>query len=459
MRLSLADIAHATEGRIDGVAGDAIVTAVSTDTRTIGPGQLFVAIRGDRFDGHAFVRGAEQAGAVAALVDERPADATGPCVIVADTVQALGRLAAAQRARFTGPVVAITGSNGKTTTKEMCAAILSEAGVAVRRTPGNLNNHIGLPLSILALEDHDRALVVELGMNHPGEIDTLARIARPTIGAITQVAAAHLGPVGSLDAIARAKGELLEHIQSTGHAVLNGDDPNVMAQRSRSSAQCILFGFGADAHYRAVGDPKDLDRGSFRLEGPELVVELRLPLPGRHLILDALCAVACAHTTGLLGSSPAPPIQRALEAFRGLAGRLSLRTFADGLRVLDDSYNANPDSVRAALATLRGLQGSSQSFAVLGDMLELGPDAERLHADTGRAAAEAGVSALLGVGPLAEHAVVAARAAGLARAESFAEPSAAAHRIREWARPGDIVLIKGSRGSRMERVTAELESK
>jgi len=457
VNFNLLEICDAVSGQLIGVDAEGARTillhGVSTDTRSLARGQLFVAIRGDRFDGHDFVVQAEASGAAACLIEDRPAESRGPVILVPDTVLALGALASACRARFPGPVVAITGSNGKTTTKEMCARILDAAAIAVRRTPGNLNNHIGLPLSILGLEPRDRALVVEMGMNHPGEIDILARIAQPGIGAITQVAAAHLGPMGSLEAIALAKGELLEHIDPKGCAILNADDANVMGQAHRFGGKCLTFGIDAEADYRAVGD---VDLGRFQLLAPGFQTTVELPTPGRHLVLDALCAAACAHQTGLL-TDPAAAIREGLEGFQALPGRLTLGETTDGIRLLDDSYNANPASVRAAISTLKALAGDARSLVTLGDILELGPEAPTLHEELGRFAAEQGVYAVIGVGELAHHAVAGARAAGLERAIEAEDAAAAARQIRSWARRGDIVLIKGSRGSRMERVAAELE--
>jgi UDP-N-acetylmuramoyl-tripeptide--D-alanyl-D-alanine ligase len=451
---TLGEIASVCGGTLRGDPGLAVV-GVSTDTRTLRAGQLFVAIRGEKLDGHTYLERAAQAGAAAALID-RDCAAPLPTVLVADSVRALGALAAARRARFAGPVIAITGSNGKTTTKELCAQLLAGVGVRVRRTPGNLNNHIGLPLSILALDESDQVLVVELGMNHPGEIDALARIARPDVGAITQVAAAHLGPMGSLEAIAKAKGELFDHIGAQGTGVLNADDAWVMSQASRCAGRQVRFGLAAGVEYRAQGSAADLDRGRFVLASPRLSGEIALPLPGRHMVSNALCAIAAADASGLLPDEFAA-IRRAIEDFRGMPGRLALRFCRDGLRILDDTYNANPESLRAALRTLAALAPPGRAFAVLGDMLELGNEAERLHEESGRGIAGAGVTALIGVGPLASCAVAGARAAGLGFAETAPDPAAAARRIRQLAVPGDLVLIKGSRGSRMERVASALE--
>jgi len=451
---TLGEIAAVCGGQLRGDAQRA-VSGVSTDTRTLQAGQLFVAIRGEKLDGHTFLERAAQAGAAAALID-RDCAAPLPTILVADSVLALGALAAARRGRFTGPVIAITGSNGKTTTKEMTASLLTAAGARVRRTPGNLNNHIGLPLSILALDAADQVLVVELGMNHPGEIDALARIARPDVGAITQVAAAHLGPMGSIEAIAKAKGELYDHIGPRGTGILNADDRWVMAQAPRCAGRRVHFGFAASAEFRAEGAASDLDRGRFRLVAPRVAGELTLPVPGRHMVSNALCAIAAADASGLL-----PPdlgvIRSALEDFRGMPGRLALRACRDGLRILDDTYNANPESLRAALRTLTALAAPGRAFVVLGDMLELGGEEERLHEESGRTIAHSGATALIGVGPLAAYAVAGALAAGLGVAEVAPDPTAAARRIRQLARPGDLVLLKGSRGSRMERVGTALE--
>ena len=456
MKLTLGRIATICGGALRGDA-EVMASGVVTDSRAVQPGQLFVAIRGDRFDAHDFLDGVAAAGAAAALIDRSErAVAALPTILVDDSVRALGALAAAHRAAFKGPVIAITGSNGKTTTKELCAALLTDSGVIVRRTPGNLNNHIGMPLSILALEEGDQALVVELGMNHPGEIDALAKIARPDIGAITQVAAAHLGPVGSLEGIALAKGELLDHIGKTGTAVLNADNRWVMSQAGRSAGKRMRFGFEPDYEYRAEGSPEDLDQGRFRMVTPEWSTDVALALPGRHLIANSLCAVAAAQASGLLSRDPAR-VRRTLEAFKGLSGRLELRSAPGGLRVIDDSYNANPESLRAAVATARAMAGRKRTVVVLGDMLELGPTEAKLHEEAGRNIAMAGVTSLIGVGPLAAHAVSGAKAAGLRSAETAVDTSAAAARVRELAGDGDVVLVKGSRGSRMERVRIALE--
>lgn len=431
------------------------VTGASTDSRTLERGEIFVAIEGPHFDGHDHLAAAAARGAAAALVS-REVETPLPCVRVDDTIAALGRFAARERESFAGPVIAITGSNGKTTTKELCADMLEAGGATVCRSPGNLNNHIGLPLSILGLRAGDDVLVVELGMNHPGEIDALARIAQPDVGAITQVAAAHLGPMGSIEAIARAKGELLERLRPGGTAVLNADDAHVMAQRPRFEGRALLFGLGGDADVRASGIETAPSGTRFRLVTPQGESDVELALPGCHMVQDALCAAACALASGVLGSGALDAIRAALAAFRGVRGRTFVQELPGGVRLLDESYNANPRSMGAALRALAQLRGAGRGIAVLGDMGELGDRAAELHAEVGRAAAESGAAALLGVGPLSAHMVEAARAAGLARVEHAADVDEALGVLRGWLREGDVVLVKGSHAMGMERISGAL---
>ena len=440
--------------------GNPSLAGVSTDTRSIQPGQLFIALQGERYNGHDFLEEAVARGAAAALISQNGhAPVPVPTIRVDDTVRAIGALAALRRQAFSGPVVAITGSNGKTTTKELCAQILAQAGLRVRRSPGNLNNHIGLPLSVLALEDTDQALVVELGMNHAGEIDALARIASPDVGAIIQVAPAHLGPLGSLDAIARAKGELFDHIRPSGTAVINADDLHVCAQAERFKGRQLSFGVAADADFRAELEAQNAPHSTFRLRTPTGSCRVRLRVPGRHAVENALCAAAAAWATGLLDAAALDAMRAGLESFEALPGRLRVLEAAGGLKVLDDSYNANPRSMEAALHTLRALHAlhaRGRAVTVLGDMLELGPEAEQLHADVGALAARLGIEVVIGVGPLAAHAVRAAREAGVEDALEVPDTSAAAAAVRRLAADGGTVLVKGSHSMHMERVVSEL---
>jgi UDP-N-acetylmuramoyl-tripeptide--D-alanyl-D-alanine ligase len=456
MRSTCAELAAWCGGELHGDAGRR-VTGVSTDSRTLRPGDLFVALVGEQFDGHRFVGDALARGAAGVLVARDVAAGDAACIRVEDTLVALAALGAEQRRRFAGPVIAITGSNGKTTTKEMCAALLAAAGRRVQRSPASFNNAVGLPLSILALEPDDEVLVLELGMNHPGELDALARIAAPTIGAITQVAPAHVGPVGSLEAIARAKGELLDHLDPQGTAVLNADDAGVLSQAHRFAGRQLRFGFSLGSEVRAEETRAEAAGSSFRLVTPGGTLAVRLRVPGRHMVVNALCAAACALASDALGPQPLESLRAGLETFDGLAGRLALRRGARGSCLLDDSYNANPASVEAALATLQELARGGRAIAVLGDMLELGEEAPRWHEQIGRAAAAAGVDVLVAVGPLSAATARAAREAGVPEVEQVEDAKAAAERLQDLVGPGDTVLVKASRRMRLEQTVAALE--
>ncbi len=457
MSWTAGELARRCGGALRGDAGRRI-EGVSTDSRTLRAGELFVAIRGEQLDGHDHVAAALAQGAAAALVSRAEAAPAGAiAIVVDDTVQALGRIAAAERARFSGPVVAITGSNGKTTTKEMCAEILAAAGLRVRRTPGNLNNQIGLPLSILALAPGDDALVVELGMNHPGEIDYLAALAQPDVGAITQVAPAHLGPVGGIEAVARAKGELYDRIRANGTAVVNADDPRVVAQAPRFSGRHLRFGVLArDAEFRAEEPHAERTGTRFRLVSPAGGVDVQIPTPGRHLVSNGLCAAACAWATGRLGERALAAIATGLARFHAAKQRLAPHELPSGATLLDDTYNSNPASARAALSALRDVAGPGRALAALGDMLELGDEAPALHAEIGRAAADARVDVLVAVGELSAHTAAAARAAGVRQVHEATDADAAGALLRKLVARGDTLLIKGSRGMRMERAVALL---
>ena len=456
MKVSLAELASWCSGKAVGPE-PARITGVSTDTRTLRPGELFVAIQGPNHDGHQFLDQALARGATALLVSHSTdAPAEIPRIEVDDTLAGLGEIARRYRDRFRGPVVAITGSNGKTTTKEMCAEILDAAGLRVRRSPRSLNNAIGLPLSILGLDEGDEVLVVELGTNHPGEIDALGRIAEPSVGAITQVARAHLEGFGSIEAVARAKAELLDRIDEGGVAVLNADDPHVVREASRFEGRTIWFGLGARAEFRAEDLRAEGLGVGFRLCAPGGEVAVRIPLPGRHLVGLALCAAACAAATGRLDGAGLEAIQSGLERFRGVPGRLLLVRSAAGVVALDDTYNANPASVVAALCTLRDVAAQGRRIAVLGDMLELGEAEASLHAEVGEAAARLGVEVLVAVGLRSRHTAEAAQKGGVSTVVVAEDAEEAARLLPELVRAGDTVLVKGSRGMRMERALAAI---
>ncbi len=444
MARTLAAVAREVDGTLHGA--DAPFGAVTTDTRTLGPGELFVAIRGERFDGNDYVPAAHEKGAAGALVS-RVSPVPLSQVAVADTRAAFGALARAWRRGFAVPVVAVTGSSGKTTVKELVAGILG-ASRNVCVTQGNLNNDIGVPLTLMRLGPEHDVLVAELGANHPGEIDYLAGLVQPTVALITNAAAAHLEGFGSLEGVARAKGELLDHLPPHGTAVLNADDRFVGEWRARSrAANVVTFGLGRDADCRPIREPRFTAAGAeFRMRLPDgQEVDVRLPLLGRQNVANALAAAAAAHAAGASAADVAAGLARATAVrgrMRPVAGRA-------GAAVIDDSYNANPGSVRAALDYLALLSGTR--ILALGDMKELGPDEVRLHEEIGAYARDR-CDRLIAIGPLAAHA---ARAFGPA-ASACAGVEAAADAILPVLGPDVTVLVKGSRAMGLERLVAAL---
>ncbi|HEU4427592.1 MAG TPA: UDP-N-acetylmuramoyl-tripeptide--D-alanyl-D-alanine ligase [Myxococcota bacterium] len=440
------------------VRGDAesTFTSVSIDTRTLAPGALFVAIRGENHDAHAFVANALASGAAGVLVehaDAVPADARVPVLVARDSTRALGALAAGHRASFRGPVVAITGSNGKTTTKEMCAAILGELGPCLA-TQGNLNNQFGLPLTLLRRGAAHRTLVVELGMNHRGEIAPLAAIARPTIGVITTIGTAHIEFLGSREAIAEEKGDLVAALPPDGVAVLPGDDALARAQAKRCRARVVFFGRSADCEVRPEDVRAEGDSFAFRVVAPQGETALRVAGLGEPTVSNALAASAACLAAGASLAELAAGLARYAPA----KGRMQRVRLASGAVVIDDTYNANPQSMQAALESLVRLRGAGRAFAVLGDMGELGAHAEAGHRSVGALAGELRVDALYALG---EHAALvreAALAGGLTaeRTHVAASHDEIAAALRNVLRAGDVALVKGSRSMRMERVVEAL---
>jgi UDP-N-acetylmuramoyl-tripeptide--D-alanyl-D-alanine ligase len=450
------DAAAWTGARIE--RGDAAhaFTSVSIDTRTLAPGALFVAIRGDHHDAHDFLANALAAGASGLLVeraDAVPANAALPVLVAADTTRALGALAAGHRASFAGPVVAITGSNGKTTSKEMCAAILRELGPCLA-TQGNLNNQFGLPLTLLRREAEHRTLVVELGMNHRGEIAPLAAIANATVGVVTTIGTAHIEFLGSRENIAEEKGDLTAAVRSDGVAVLPGDDPLGRAQAKRCRARVVLFGRGADCGVRATNVRPDGDGFAFTLATPQGEIALRAAGLGEPTVTNALAASAACLAAG----ATLAQVAAGLAKYAPAKGRMQRVQLASGALVIDDTYNANPQSMEAALASLARLRGSGRAFAVLGDMGELGAHAEEGHRQIGARAGELRIDALYPLGQQAPLLRDAALGAGLdaARIHLLASHDEIASALRKTLRSGDVVLVKGSRSMRMERVVEAL---
>jgi UDP-N-acetylmuramoyl-tripeptide--D-alanyl-D-alanine ligase len=448
-------VAHATAGRL--VSGEAatVFAGVSTDTRTLPAGALFVALTGPRFDGHAFAGAAVARGATG-LVVSRPVDAPGVAVIaVPDTLVALQALGREVRRQSGATVIVITGSAGKTTTKELSAALLG-ARYRVVKNAGNLNNHIGLPLSLTELSSGPDLAVMELGMNHPGEIRALIGIAEPDVRVWTNVGDAHLGAFQSREAVALAKAEVLEGAGDATLVVANADDALVMAHVRRTRAHVLTFGEGPGASVRATGvEDRGVDGTGATVETPAGVVAIDVPLPGRAHLQNALAAVAIASAF----SVPLDRMAAIVASFAPVARRGQVVRLASGTRVVDDSYNASPSAVQAMLQALAATPQSGRRVAVLGEMQELGTEARALHERCGRAAAEAGVEELVVIGGVvADGLASGAIQAGLrgAHVHRYYDSASAAARVPALIRPGDLVLVKGSRSTRTDLVADAL---
>jgi UDP-N-acetylmuramoyl-tripeptide--D-alanyl-D-alanine ligase len=444
--LSFESLAHCGGGHLAGA--DRVVDGISIDSRTLTAGMLFVALKGELADGHDFAAAAAARGAAGLLVErELPVDV--PQIIVPDTLGALTACARARRRSFAGPVVAITGSNGKTTTKEMIGAILGGLGPALV-TRGNLNNHIGVPLTLLSLAAGHRYAVVEMGANHRGEIAHLASIAEPGIGIVTNAGAAHLEGFGSLDGVAEGKGELFAGLPADGIAVLNADDRYAPRWRSLAEGRRVVT-FGLEhADYSARAVRSSLDAGTPRLEfelvAPDGAVPVRLALAGMHNLRNALGAAAAAQAAG----ASLAEVAAGLAAMKPVKGRLEFKPAVNGAVLVDDSYNANPGSLKAGLDAFRSFAGAR--WLVLGDMMELGSAADELHQEIGAYARASGVERLLAVGPRAKRAAD-AFGPGAAWFETVEDLIAEARRSLH----ADVaVLVKGSRANRLERVTQAL---
>jgi len=450
---TIEELVRGTGGALVGGDLAVAVTGVSIDTRSLAAGEAFFAIRGHSLDGHAFVNEAAARGAACVVVHNVPDElaASVPVVLVDETTRALGRLAAWHRGRFDVPVAAVTGSNGKTTTKEMMAAILGAFG-PVLKPESSFNNQWGLPLTLLKLGPEHRAVALEIGTNQPGEIAALAAISRPTVGVVTQVSSAHTEFFGSLDGVQQEKSSLVRAIPPDGMVVLNAGDPRVIAMRSLSRAPVMTFGMAVEADVRSTGPVAEgADGLRFTIAAHGRTRWVRLSFAGRHNIENALAAAA----VGLALDLDLDAVAAGLEAARPAKGRCVWRQVGQ-LAILDDTYNANPVSLRAALETLDAGAGGRRRAVVLGDMLELGADTERAHEEAGRAIAAAGAAEFVGVGRHAATAVEAAKAAGLAESHHTRTFEDTVAVLLKRLVPGDAVLVKGSRGMRMERVVDAL---
>jgi UDP-N-acetylmuramoyl-tripeptide--D-alanyl-D-alanine ligase len=447
MKRTLSDAARAVGGQL--VGDDHRYGDVASDSRTLEPGALFVALRGPNFDGREFVAAAATRGAIGAIVEAAVSGGL-PQIVVPNSLRALQQLGQAWRAEFSLGLVAVGGSNGKTTAKEMTAAILSRMGACLA-TRGNLNNHIGVPLTLMRLEASHRSAVVEMGANRIGDVAELVKLARPTVGLITNAGAEHLEGFGNLDGVAQGEGEMVSCLEPTATAIINADDAYADYWRKAAAARRMLtFGVHANADFMARDSVLAIEHGEFAtrfmLECPLGRSSITLKAGGAHNIANALAAAAAASAAG----ASLEDIVLGLGDFRAVAGRLQLKAGARDSWIIDDSYNANPSSVRAGLEVLRSLPGAR--WLVLGDMAELGGYAEDSHAHMGTYARDCGITRLFAVGPQSSRA---AETFGPG-AEWFADADSLTRRLREELKPGVTALIKGSRINRLERVVQAL---
>jgi len=459
MQMSLEEVAAILGSSVGD--GSRVAVGYSIDSRTVQPGELFFAIRGPRMDGHSFVTRAMERGAVGAVVEKgfpglAPAAPPASVIAVPDTTAALQKLAHAVRRKWGGRLVAITGSAGKTTTKELTAALLSTR-FTVLKSPGNLNNDYGLPLTLLMLEPAHQVAVVELAMSAPGEIARLAQIAGPQVGVVTNVAPVHLQFFDSVDSIAAAKRELIENLPEDGTAVLNYDDVRVRRFAEGFKGCVVTYGFDSNAMLRALDfRPAGEKASEFRVEGKGIEGDFRLPIPGRHNVQNALAAMA----TASLFEVPASAIREALLQFQTLHQRSEVLTLPGAITLLNDSYNSNPLALEKMLETLSTWPGAVRRIVVAGEMLELGPSSRALHRHAGKCCVDYGVDWLVAVQGdahfLLEGALEAGHPPELGR--FFPTSEEAANFCAGLLSGGDVVLVKGSRGVHLERVIELLQS-
>ena len=452
-RLSIFQIAELAEVAVSSGDGNALIERISTDSRTIKRGELFVALRGENFDGHNFVESVAKTGAAGAIVGlnwTRKIPANFTLIRVEDTLRAYQNLAAHYRKSLPLKVLAITGSNGKTSTKDFAAAVLDRR-FRVTKTQGNFNNHVGLPRTMLEATSQDEVAVWEIGMNHPGEVAMLAKLAAPDTAIITNIGVAHIEFMASREAIAVEKGTLARAVGAEGTVILNADDPFSEGIAARTSAKIIFAGI-TEGTVRASEITQSVTGTHFTiLEGAHRC-RAQLPVPGLHMVQNALLAVAAGRVFGLsledcAAGLAAAPLTKA---------RLQIKEIG-GIQFIDDSYNANPDSMKAALRTLVELDADGKRIAVLGEMRELGEESARDHREVGETAAELGVDQLITIGDMAAAIAEAARSAGLPNTSVVRSTSEAAQLLGEIAAPGDLVLVKGSRGAHTEHVIETFE--
>lgn len=451
----------ATGGELVSTPEEPVFSGVVIDSRGIRESEAFVAIPGMRYDGHDFLSQVTEAG-VRCLIVRRDRLSKLPisqwrskkvaCIAVEDTVKALGAMAAYQRRRAGIEVAAVTGSNGKTTTKEMMAAVLGRR-YNVLSTPGNFNNEIGLPLTLLQLGPEHQTAVVELGMNHPGEIAALSAICSPDIGVITNIGPAHLAGLGSIEAVAEAKAEILENIKPDGTAVLNADDAYGHWLASRTDRRILFYGCSDDASIRAENIEQEENGLSFTLVLPDKSVDITLQVRWRFMVHNALAAASAGHLMGV----GAEDISAGLAGFQPVSGRMSVYRTKSKSYIIDDTYNANPGSMETAIKSLAALSDRKRGILVAGDMLELGEAAAGLHEDIGRLAAHSGINRLYLSGEFASRVAYGARCGGMKGMDIFVgTKDDIVKDLKQQMKPGDWILVKGSRSTGMEEIVARL---
>jgi UDP-N-acetylmuramoyl-tripeptide--D-alanyl-D-alanine ligase len=430
------------------IGQDRAYSGVCSDTRSIKPGELFVALRGPRFNANEFVAAAAAAGAAGAVVDTR-VEANIAQILVGDTLEALQKSSAAWRAQFSLPVIGVAGSNGKTTCKEMTAAILNRAGETLH-TRGSLNNHIGVPLTLHRLDGTHRYAVIEIGTNHPGEVAALCALARPTVGLITNAGAEHLEGFGTVEGAARAEGEMIAGLDASQTAVINADDEFADLWRGMTRARVVTFGIEDPAEYSAADIQTAIDEEGFvtrfEIRTPRGTAPVELHLAGRHNVANALCAAAAAVSAG----ASLEDVRQGLATMRPVPGRLQFKTAPSGAWIVDDSYNANPSSMKAGIEVLAEVD--ARRWLVMGDMGELGEVANESHGEIGRFARDHHIDRLFATGQLSALAVEAFGSG----AEWFADAESLSRAVNAEITREVCVLIKGSRSSRLERVVDAL---
>jgi UDP-N-acetylmuramoyl-tripeptide--D-alanyl-D-alanine ligase len=450
-------VAEACAAEIRRGAGETPAANICTDSRQAKPGDLFLAIKGERFDGHDFLDEVAAKGVAAVVVEleKVPSPLPGCAVLVVDNARAaLGRLAAAYRQEFDLPMIAVGGSNGKTTTKELIASVLRQK-LATLWSEASFNNDIGVPLTLLRLEKSHRAAVLEAGTNHPGELAPLVKMIQPKYGVLTNIGREHLEFFGDLAGVTQEEGWLAELLPADGRLLVNGDSEWTEQVVQRTQASVVRVGLGDKNDWRARGIRLDKSGVTFRVEAPnaEYSGEYRINLLGRHQVTNALFAIAVSEQLGLGRSAARDGLAECKPA------KMRLQYWeAGGVRVLDDAYNANADSTLAALETLCDLPLQGRRVAVLGDMNELGAHSAAAHAEVGRRAAELGIGQLFAVGKMAPVMARAARDAGLARVMEFAEVEVAVKAVKDFLKAGDVVLLKASRAAHLERIAGTIKS-